>query len=705
MKKYLLIILFIGFLSNFLSAQSQWFRTGGPAGGPVFSVLEKSSSKIFLGTYSGVYKSVNSGSLFSPIALYDNQVIQITALNNRLFSVDGNYLLFRSTDDGSSWKDITTTQMSSLFVYNGILFGISPFNGMYKSTDYANTWTLLNGLPAGSDYAMASFGNYLYVYRSYVSNVIYRSSDNGDSWSVLNSDLPAFDGVNSFGSFNNYLFVNLVTSAGSMVFKSTNSGVNWTKINNWDPLNYVNSFVQSGSYLMASVNEKGIYRSSDKGENWSLANNGLSRLNAIILTKGTNKIYASINEYFTSGALFQSTNNGTTWSELNKGLTTGNVISMVLMNNNILAATSNGMYKSTNQGTNWSILNAAGVMGSSVSVLSRKDNTSIVYAGTRDSGVYVSTNFGTNWKHTNLKTENVYSISTAGANVYVGTAFNGVYVSSDVGNSWTQTSLTSLRISALASKGKYVYAGWRNTHGKPHGGIYVSSDKGLNWTACNIQDAPVSSIGIFDNDNVIISSDSVYISKNYGLNWSAVNSGSIIGTPANLVVMGYGDVYVANSNGVAGSYNYGKTWELVSYGLLSTNCRVITGNENLLLVSPPFFGVWKLPLVKNKTLMNYANINFKSPSLEYSLLQNYPNPFNPVTKINFSIPDNYSGNVSLKVYDVSGKEVSSYVYHSSKSNNGVFEVTWDGSANPSGVYFYKLIAGSYTNIKKMILIK
>jgi predicted acyl esterase len=99
-----------------------------------------------------------------------------------------------------------------------------------------------------------------------------------------------------------------------------------------------------------------------------------------------------------------------------------------------------------------------------------------------------------------------------------------------------------------------------------------------------------------------------------------------------------------------------------------------------------------------------SNTN-NSTAGEFTLHQNFPNPFNPVTKISFSIPNNYNGLVTLKIYDVTGKEVSTLVNNVINGNNGIMDVTFDGTKLSSGVYFYKLTAGNFSDIKKMILIK
>jgi len=86
---------------------------------------------------------------------------------------------------------------------------------------------------------------------------------------------------------------------------------------------------------------------------------------------------------------------------------------------------------------------------------------------------------------------------------------------------------------------------------------------------------------------------------------------------------------------------------------------------------------------------------------KFSLSQNYPNPFNPVTNLEFGISD--LGFVSLKVYDMLGKELVTLV--NEKLSPGKYKVEFDGSGLPSGVYFYRLTAGEFTETKRMMLVK
>ena len=85
----------------------------------------------------------------------------------------------------------------------------------------------------------------------------------------------------------------------------------------------------------------------------------------------------------------------------------------------------------------------------------------------------------------------------------------------------------------------------------------------------------------------------------------------------------------------------------------------------------------------------------------YSLSNNYPNPFNPSTTISYSVPE--LSFVTIIVYDVLGKEITTLV--NSEKPVGSYEVEFNAIALPSGVYFYRLQAGSFVETKKMVLMK
>jgi hypothetical protein len=85
----------------------------------------------------------------------------------------------------------------------------------------------------------------------------------------------------------------------------------------------------------------------------------------------------------------------------------------------------------------------------------------------------------------------------------------------------------------------------------------------------------------------------------------------------------------------------------------------------------------------------------------FYLAQNHPNPFNPITSIKFSIAENLKVNIS--VYDLLGNKVTQLL--NEERVKGEYEIIFDGSALPSGIYFYIMQAGNFIDVKKLILIK
>jgi hypothetical protein len=112
---------------------------------------------------------------------------------------------------------------------------------------------------------------------------------------------------------------------------------------------------------------------------------------------------------------------------------------------------------------------------------------------------------------------------------------------------------------------------------------------------------------------------------------------------------------------------------------------------------------YRLKQIDNDGTYKYsseAEVTVAVPTV-FALGQNYPNPFNPSTVISYSLPVN--GSVSMKVYDILGREVVTLV--NEVKNAGSYEVTFNASKLASGVYFYKLQSGSYMSVKKLVLMK
>jgi len=89
------------------------------------------------------------------------------------------------------------------------------------------------------------------------------------------------------------------------------------------------------------------------------------------------------------------------------------------------------------------------------------------------------------------------------------------------------------------------------------------------------------------------------------------------------------------------------------------------------------------------------------PPTVFSLSQNYPNPFNPSTTIHFTVPQN--NQVTLKIFDVMGKEVATLI--NEEKSEGNYEIEFNATNLPSSIYFYQLRAGSFNQTKKMLLLK
>jgi hypothetical protein len=198
--------------------------------------------------------------------------------------------------------------------------------------------------------------------------------------------------------------------------------------------------------------------------------------------------------------------------------------------------------------------------------------------------------------------------------------------------------------------------------------------------------------------------------------WSYESKGpGAMGRPA-IWLLGWDDVSPQPYDSItAASEIRDGNWDWVQSKQSWHNSAPVTLQNSLYLTSKPaFFGtnVWpwvdptngqtgELPAKARFDELTSVGVSRGKLPPAPALSQNYPNPFNPTTGIRFQMSG--AGPVNLTVYDLLGREVATLVNEVKEA--GTYSVTWNGAGQPSGVYFCRMVAGSYTSTVKMVLAK
>ena len=393
------------------------------------------------------------------------------------------------------------------------------------------------------------------------------------------------------------------------------------------------------------------------------------------------------------------------WVQMSNGIGVWkSVRCFTISGNNIFAGTSGyGVYFSSDNGSNWS---QTSLSDRDMSALTIHGNN--IFAGTLGDGVYLSTNNGTNWSQTSLNDIFIYSIAVLGNYIFAG-AHYGVYLSTNNGTNWTQTSLNNQDVHSLAILGNNIFAGTANLL-PGSGNVYLSTNNGANWNQISLNYKNVYSLFV-NNSNIFAGTDSgVFFSSNNGINWTqtALNNKSVY----SLAILG-NNIFAGSgiNNGVYLSTNNGTSWIQKNQGF--SIISIIPNIESLCILNNYIFAgtagycVWRRIYSEAIGIKKTSELVPKS----FSLLQNYPNPFNPSTKIKFDIINPLSRGVGeargvwtqMKVFDITGREITTLVNESLIP--GSYEITFDGSNLPGGIYFYRLEANDFVLTNKMILLK
>ena len=515
------------------------------------------------------------------------------------------------------------------------------------------------------------------------------------------------------------------------------------------------------STIYACGLDQGVWKTTNSGVNWTQINNGLTNIQAqaIALCKNSSQVLYVGTAPGANDGVYKSTDGGGSWSRVVNGIaepagTLGVQALLVHPSNpniayctifNAAANATNGIYKTTDGGANWfPIINGIGAIKNFLALAMSPADPNTIYAGssfdpvtsTGPSAIYKSTDAGANWvlsstglptATTDINPIRTMQVSSSNTNVVIATLFmntanGGFYLSTDAGANWT----------------------------KKQNGLPV--DIGSNMRSSAIRPLFVNQffVGLDGAD-----STGVWATTNGGNNWFDFNGGTMLNTYVVRALVfnptGNHTLYAGRASttvNLGGVYDY--TFSFVPVELVSFSSEVFGGNVNLSWVTATELNNYGFQVerrnAESEAWSNIGFVNGNGSSSEmhyysfsdqsvpvgkyfyrlkqmdfdgnyeysgeseatvtevlhdYTLQQNYPNPFNPSTKISFSIPQ--SGFTTLKVFDVLGNEVANII--EGELNQGSYELQFNASGLSSGIYFYSLTSGEFAKTMKMILTK
>lgn len=399
-----------------------------------------------------------------------------------------------------------------------------------------------------------------------------------------------------------------------------------------------------GSYNWPSV-AGGVRKSTDGGQSWQ---NVASAFNGRTIEEAFDgSLYASIWFYPQNERLYRSTDGGTVWLQTVYSVPSGNNIFSIAVkpgspNYSIFVGTRDGVVRSTDSGSSFQSVNNGIPLNSWVRDL-EIDSSGIIAAATTN-GLFISTNNGDNWQ------------STSGIPV----ADTTVALIFDYPMSTMDGSDTRLITGSQASR---LYESFKSN-------LYVT-----NTLLAILADGEVAGFSLLylaDQNlkmhGVAVFGDGVFTSTNIQQGFNQQNEG----LPPNPKVSAISGQVIQTRTGEAAEMYTGL------YENTSTGAKIY----------------------KRTFVVSVENISSEIPA-EYKLEQNYPNPFNPTTTIQFSVPE--MSFVKLEIFNSLAERVSTLV--SEELNAGSYKYDWKAENLSSGIYYYTLTAGGFTQTRKLVLLK
>jgi photosystem II stability/assembly factor-like uncharacterized protein len=476
-----------------------WTSISGtlPVSGAIpIAINRQSSSQLFAGTsLNGVYRSSDSGASWQQsnfgMSLFVRGLAIDPATTSTLYAGSLGAGVFKSTDAGQSWNNVGLRDRNVFKLavdpqHTGTVYAATS-RGLNRSTNGGETWRELGQRAAFVNAMVVDPRDRRRVFIGTTAGSVYRSNDGGDTWDNANSGLPPYT----------VLALAIDATDGTLyaaperqgIWRSTDDGKSWTLLSGglFDKERVSSLTVGPDHKVYAASLGAGVLIYAD--HTWTLASTGLASPNvADVKVTSAGSILAAT---FDAG-VFRSVNGGMNWTWVSSGLTTSRVTSLTTEAANpssVYAATPDGVFTSNDDGQTWHSLNTGMPGVNTWSVLADPSVPNHLFAATNGQGVYRSNDSGSVWNVsntglTNLDVRTISAGPTPGS-LYAATLGGGIARSSDGGLTWsggvTIPLVDSFVLAVVVNPvdTSIVYTG---TAGR---GILKSTNGGLDWMPVN----------------------------------------------------------------------------------------------------------------------------------------------------------------------------------------------------------------------------
>lgn len=318
------------------------------------------------------------------------------ALTFVLVVVSAQHLVSSESDVWKQTGPLGVSAISDIVVNSqGVLF-LGTNSGIFRSTDDAKTWVSLSeGIGGGAPWiekiVLNSRGD-IFVTVAYEGGV-WRSTDGGNSWKrQLGGTVRALA-----NNAHNDLFAGIqgVFGRNNSIYRSTDNGENWALINKGIPGRIVQAIaVNPDGHILAGTNEHGLFKSIDNGDSWTPIDFDLDvkEIHSIAINK-RGHIYVITNPWANKHGILRSSNNGETWTDITTNLMPKSAFEIYIdSDENIYALTRKGLFRSIDDGKNWEHL-SRNLPTDIVSALVVKPRGKL-FAGTIGNGLFRSLAMG-----------------------------------------------------------------------------------------------------------------------------------------------------------------------------------------------------------------------------------------------------------------------------------------------------------------------